>query len=109
MKSGDDLTFSSIFDEKMSVTLQVYREDVRSSVHSLLQPGGESVDLEGLLSFFGWLRVPKAQVLELIGDEVELAEDDLLAWLLLLWFVTDVEDDSYLKHKISLNAKGPAT
>jgi hypothetical protein len=36
VKSGDDLTFSSIFEEKMSVTLQVYREGIRSSVHSLL-------------------------------------------------------------------------
>jgi hypothetical protein len=43
----------------------------------------------------------------LIGDEVELAEGDPLARLLLLWFIADVEDDSHLKHKISLNAKGP--
>jgi hypothetical protein len=55
VKSGDDLTFSSVFDEKMSVTLQVYHEDIRSGVHNLLQPGGKSTDLEGLLSFFGWL------------------------------------------------------
>jgi hypothetical protein len=55
VKSGDDLTFSSVCDEKMSVMLQVYHEDIRSDVHSLLQPGGKSADLEGLLSFFGWL------------------------------------------------------
>jgi hypothetical protein len=60
-----------------------------------------------LLSFFGWLRFLKAQVLELIGDEVELVEGDPFAPLLLLWLVTDVEDDSHLKHKISLNTKGP--
>jgi hypothetical protein len=40
--------------------LQVYREGIRSGVHSLLQPSGESADLEGLLSFFGWLRFLKA-------------------------------------------------
>jgi hypothetical protein len=43
----------------------------------------------------------------LVGDEVELAEGDPLARLLLFWFVANVEDDSHLKHKISLNAKGP--
>jgi hypothetical protein len=43
----------------------------------------------------------------LIGDEVELAEGDPLAQLLLLWFIADPKDDSHLKHKISLNAKGP--
>jgi glutamine amidotransferase PdxT len=60
VKSGDDLTFSSIFDKKMSAMLQVYREDVRSDVHSLLQPGGESTDLEGLFAFFGQLGFLKA-------------------------------------------------
>jgi hypothetical protein len=64
------------------------------------------MDLEGLF-FSGWLRFLKEQAPELIGDEVELTEGDPLARLLLLWFVTDVEDDSHLKHKISLNAKGP--
>jgi hypothetical protein len=49
----------------------------------------------------------KAQVPELVGDEVEPTEGDPLARLLLFWFVADVEDDSHLKHKISLNAKGP--
>jgi hypothetical protein len=43
----------------------------------------------------------------LISDEVELAKGDPFAWLLLLWFVAEVEDDSYLKHNISLNTKGP--
>jgi hypothetical protein len=43
----------------------------------------------------------------LVSDEVELAKGDPLAWLLLFWFIVDVEDDSHLKHKISLNAKGP--
>jgi hypothetical protein len=43
----------------------------------------------------------------LVGDEVELAEGDLLARLLLLQFIADVEDDSHMKHKISLNMKGP--
>jgi hypothetical protein len=91
----------------MSVTLQVYREGVRFGIHSLLQSGDESMDLEGLLAFLDWLRFLKAQVPELVGDEVELAEGDPLARLLLFWFITDVEDDSHLKHKISLNTKGP--
>jgi hypothetical protein len=43
----------------------------------------------------------------LVGDEVELAKSDPLAWLLLFWFIAEVEDDSHLKHKISLNVKGP--
>jgi hypothetical protein len=43
----------------------------------------------------------------LVRDEVELAEGDPLAWLLLLRFIVDVEDNSHLKHKISLNMKGP--
>ena len=63
----------------MSVTLQVYCEDVRSSIHSLLQPDGESTDLEGLSPFFGRLGFLKAQVPELVSDEVELAEGDPLA------------------------------
>ena len=91
----------------MGVTLEVPCEGVWSCIHSLLQFGGESTDLEGLLSFLDWLRFLKAQVPELVGDEVELAEGDLLAQLLLFWFITEVEDDSHLKHKISLNAKGP--
>jgi hypothetical protein len=49
----------------------------------------------------------KAQVPELIGDEVELFKGEPLVRLLLLWFITDVEGDSHLKHKISLNVKGP--
>ena len=61
MKSGDDITFlSSIFNKKMSITLHVYCEDVWSDIHSLLQPGDKSTDLEGLLSFFGWLGFLKA-------------------------------------------------
>jgi hypothetical protein len=55
VESGDDLTFSPIFDKKMSVALHVYHESVWFGVHSLLQPGDESIDLEGLFSFFGWL------------------------------------------------------
>jgi hypothetical protein len=43
----------------------------------------------------------------LVGDEVNLAEGDPLARLLLLRFITDVEDNSHLKHKVSLNVKGP--
>jgi len=42
----------------------------------------------------------------LIGDEIELAEGDPFAHLL-LWFIVEVEDDSHLKHNISLNTKGP--
>jgi hypothetical protein len=42
----------------------------------------------------------------LVGDEVDFAEGDPLARLLLFRFITDVEDDSHLEHKISLNAKG---
>ena len=67
----------------MSVALQVYRKGVRSDVHSLLQLSGESTDLEGLSPFFGRLGFLKAQVPELVGDEVELAEGDPLARLLL--------------------------
>jgi hypothetical protein len=44
----------------MSVTLQVYREGVRFDVHSLLQSGDESMDLEGLLAFLDWLGFLKA-------------------------------------------------
>ena len=65
------------------------------------------MNLEGLLSFFGWVGFLKAPVPELIGDEVELVEGDLLARLLPFWFLAEVKDDSHLKHKISLNAKGP--
>jgi len=43
----------------------------------------------------------------LFGDEFKLAEGDPLARLLLFQFITDVEDDSHMKHKISLNMKGP--
>jgi hypothetical protein len=39
------------------------------------------------------------QVPELVGDEVELAEGDPLARLLLFQFVADVEDESHLKQK----------
>jgi hypothetical protein len=64
----------------MSVTLQVYREGIRSSVHSLLKiHGGESMNLEGLFTLFGWLGFLKAQVPELVGDKVELAKGDPLA------------------------------
>ena len=96
-----------MFNEKVGIALEVPCEGVWSCIHSLLQFGGESTDLEGLLSFLDWLRFLKAQVPELVGDEVELAEGDLLAQLLLFWFITEVEDDSHLKHKISLNANGP--
>jgi hypothetical protein len=107
VESRDDLTFSPIFNKKVSITFQGYREGVRSSIHSILQPGGESTDLEGLLSLFDRLRILKAQVPELVGDEVKLAKGDPLARQLLFWFIADVDDDSYLKHKISLNTKGP--
>ena len=43
----------------------------------------------------------------MVDDEVKLVEGDPLAQLLLSWFVADVEDDSHLKHKISLNVKAP--
>jgi hypothetical protein len=75
-------------------------------MHRLLQPSNKSTDLEGLLSF-GGLGFLKAYVPKLIGDEVELAEGDPFAQLLLLLFITDVEDDTHLKYKISLNTKGP--
>jgi hypothetical protein len=65
------------------------------------------MDLEGMFSFFGWLMFLKAHVPELIGDEVELFKGDPFARLLLLRFITDVEGDSHLKHKISLYMKGP--
>jgi hypothetical protein len=65
------------------------------------------MNLEGLFTLFGWLGFLKAQVPELVGDKVELAKGDPLAQPLLFWFITDVEDDSHMKHKISLNTKGP--
>jgi hypothetical protein len=43
----------------------------------------------------------------LVSDGVELAEGDLLAWPHFFWFITEVEDDSHLKHNIILYAKGP--
>jgi hypothetical protein len=43
----------------------------------------------------------------LVSDEVELAEGDLLARLHFFWFIAEVEDNSHLKHSISLYAKGP--
>jgi hypothetical protein len=55
VESEDDLTFSPIFDKKMSTTLQVYCKSIWSDVHSLLQPDGESTDLVGPFFFFGWL------------------------------------------------------
>jgi hypothetical protein len=57
VKSGDDFTFSPIFDKKMSVAFQVYHEGIQSGIHSL--PDSESMDLEGLFSFSGWLRFLK--------------------------------------------------
>ena len=78
-----------------------------SYIHSLLQSGGESTDLEGLLSLLGWFGFLKAQVPELVGDEIELSEGDLLARLHFFWFVTEVEDNSHLKHNISLYVKDP--
>jgi len=65
------------------------------------------MDLEGLFPFISRFRFLKAQVPELVGDEVEFAKGDPLARLLLSRFIVDVEDDSHLKHKISLNMKGP--
>ena len=65
------------------------------------------MDLEGLFSLLGWFGFLKTHVLELVGDEVKLAEGDLLAWLHFFRFVAEVEDNSHLKHNISLNAKGP--
>ena len=47
------------------------------------------------------------QVPKLVSDEVEAAKGDLLAWLLPLHGVIDVDDDSHLKHDIKLNVKGP--
>jgi hypothetical protein len=78
-----------------------------SCIHSLLQFDGESTNLEGLLSLLGWFGFLKAQVPKLVGDEVELAEGDLLARLHFFWFIAEVEDNSHLKHNISLYAKGP--
>ena len=60
-----------------------------------------------MLSFLYWFRLLEAQVPKLDGGEVELADGDLLAWLLPFRFLVEVKDDSHLKHKISLNAKGP--
>jgi hypothetical protein len=61
----------------------------------------------GLLSLLGWLRFLEAHVPELVGDAVELAKGNLLARLLLFWFIAEVEDDSHLKHNISLHTKDP--
>lgn len=65
------------------------------------------MDLEGLFPLFSWLGLLTAQVPELVGDEVEFDKGYLLPRLLLFWFFVEVEDNSHLKHKISLNAKGP--
>jgi hypothetical protein len=43
----------------------------------------------------------------LVGVEVELAKGNLLARLHFFWFIAEVEDNSHLKHDISLYAKGP--
>ena len=52
---------------------------------------------------FGLLQ---AQVPELIGDEVQVAEGDLLARLYLLHVIAELEDEAYLKHNESI-LKGP--
>lgn len=48
------------------------------------------------------------QVSELVGDEVQAAEDDLGAWLHLL-NVVEVEDDTHLKHNKSTPLLGTPT
>jgi hypothetical protein len=53
VEGGDDFSFSSILDEEVGVMLEVDHEGFFSGVHSLLQSGGESTDLEGLFPFFG--------------------------------------------------------
>jgi hypothetical protein len=104
MKSGDRLTFLSILNKKVGVMLQVPCEGggpVSTTSSSPVDGSGGTV--------LPWLvQVPTStQVLELVRDEVELAEGDLLAWPHFFWFITEVEDGSYLKHNTILYAKGP--
>ena len=47
------------------------------------------------------------QVPKLVNDEADAAKGDLLARLHPLCSIIVVDDDSYLKHDINLNAKGP--
>ena len=47
------------------------------------------------------------QVPKLVGDEVEATEGDLLTRLHPFHSVSNVDDDSHLKHDINLNTKGP--
>ena len=47
------------------------------------------------------------QVPKLVSDEVEAVEGDHLTQLHPLCSIVDVDDDSYLKHDINLNTKGP--
>jgi len=56
-------------------------------------------DRKRLLLLLGRIGLLEAQVPQLVGDEVELAEGNLLAGLHLLRFVAEVEDDSHLKYK----------
>jgi hypothetical protein len=48
------------------------------------------------------MQIPKP-----IGNEVQVAEGDLLSWLHLLHNIVDVDDDSHLKHNVNLYVKGP--
>ena len=50
-------------------------------VHNLLNSSNKSTDLEGLLTLLTWFRLLKAYVPELVGDGVEVAKADILAWL----------------------------
>ena len=86
----------------MGVALQVPCEGGWSYVHSVFQSAGESTDLEGFLSLLCWCGFLEAQVPELVSDEVELTEGNLLAQLHFFRFVAEVEDNSHLKHNISL-------
>jgi hypothetical protein len=52
-------------------------------------------------------RVPVGQVSKLVNDKVELAQRDLFDWLHHLCVITEVEDDTHLKHIMNLYAKAP--
>jgi hypothetical protein len=77
------------------------------NIHSFIQSDEECIDQGRLLLLHGYFGFLQMQVSKLVSDEVKATEGDLLAWLHPLHGVIKVDDDSYLKHDINLNAKGP--
>ena len=68
-------------------------------LHDVLDPDEERAN-GGLLLLLlhGWFGILQMQVPELVGDDVEVANRELVAQLHLLSIVVDPEDETHLKH-----------